>query len=149
MIEPRYIRRALREALGDETYLRFIVELLGPCQQRGRLRWWQEAAWEPVCVDLGIEPPDFAAMTALFLRCPAHKEDLQPGSMPISYGTRAPMSQHERSATARLAPFAYERDFRPRAGGRETHRAVLFCAGCRAALHAWRASRDGAGPPTP
>ena len=131
----------MRDAHGEDSYRRFVVELLGPCQARGRLRWWQEQMLEPVRTALGLDEFQFADVTTMFRHCPVHGSELQEESVPIAYGTRKPAPKDELDIASRLFPFAHERAYGPCWVEKATHRRVYFCPGCRDALHAWRNQR--------
>ena len=90
--------------------------------------------WEPVRIALGIEPPGFAELTALFPHCPVHGPELQVESLPIVYGTFVPEPKSELERAARLFPFANTCAYGACWGGEATHRDVLYCVACRAAL---------------
>lgn len=139
MISSEAIRHAMRDAHGAETYRRFVVELLGSCQTRGRLRWWQEQLLAPVQAALGLEKVGFSEVTMMFRHCPVRWQDLQEDSVPIVYGTRKPASQEDLEVAGQQFPFAHERAYGPCWVEKATHRQVFFCTACR---DAFRASGD-------
>lgn len=142
MVDSEVVRRAMREAHGEDAYQRFVVELLGPCQALGRMRWWQERMWEPVRVALSLEAAGLAQLSVMFRQCPVHRLALEPGVVPVVYGTFTPSPREELELASRLFPFACERAYGPCWGGGARQRDVLFCPDCRSRAHQERKVRQ-------
>lgn len=101
-MDAEVVRRAMREAHGEDSYRRFVVELLGPCQALGRLRWWQEGMLEPVRVALDFQAPSFAQLTAMFRHCPVHGSELQADMVRVVHGTFKPVPRDELETAGRF-----------------------------------------------
>jgi len=134
--EPSVARQALLGVAGREEYQRFVAELNGKCQFKGRLLYWQEVLWDRAQEQLGSHITDFQAISELFRHCHVHGQDLERQVVPVVYGTRQYTGSYIEAKESSF-PYANEVFLGPCWHEPPTSREVFYCSACREAKARW------------
>jgi hypothetical protein len=131
------LRRALATFLGDAPYRKFVQEGV----QRGRMRYWQEQAWDRFT----SAHPEFAVgpdeLVAALRVCHLHGDELRPDTAEVFHGNMD-LAQWYVEARAQLFPNAAQDVVSTEGVPFEGDRiGVWFCPSCRVARAVWETRR--------
>jgi hypothetical protein len=134
MTDPRHLRKALVDFLGEDRFAKFVRQGIRP-----RLKFWQEKEWDAFNAANPDMAPNLDDLEIALRFCEVHRQELQPCSVETFDGCIV-LGQDYLQARATLFPYAaVDRVMVP--AGTAQHIPSWYCPMCRTKAAEWRGER--------